>query len=71
MRCMGILSVCHAVCLYVRSHSVYTRVLIQRMHKTSVQNSHLCVYVSEFDKSSCIGWMHLRTRINQSQYRLL
>ena len=29
MRSTGILSVCHAVCLYVRSHSVYTRVLIQ------------------------------------------
>ena len=86
MRYMGNLSVCLSVCqsddvcLSVRSHSVYTRVLIQRyrMRKTSVQSFfHLYVYVY-VSLRVCVGvrrvevhGLYLRTRINQSQYRSL
>ena len=49
MRSTRILSVCLSVCRSVRSHSVYTRVLIQRqrMRKASVQyiDIDLCVCV--------------------------
>ena len=73
MRSMGIFS----VCLSVRSHAVYTRVLIQRYNACAnfcaKFFSHVvctCACMSEFDEYEVHG-LHLRTRINQFHHRSL
>ena len=75
MRCMGILSVCLYVLFTFRIYSCFNSTITHAQNLCAKFLSFVvwtCSYVcvSEFDEYE-VHELHLRTRINQSQYRSL